>query len=269
MRPQEWTHIGVVCALALLSLIRPIAARRRTNVILLAGVAVAAILAARFWAGGMASRIMRDWLPAALLLIPYWQAGQFFLGPDAALQDRLLASDARLFERFPRLAESRASFWARYFEFAYMICYPVVPLGFAVLLLAHFSSHANFYWTNVVLSSDLCFISTIFIPALPPRLLAADAAIRAVPSTELRSVNLEVLKRGSIQAITFPSAHVASTMAVAFALLRVNPPLGGIFLLIALSIACGAFLGRYHYAWDVVAGGLLAAAVFITTLFFF
>lgn len=269
MRPQELIHIGVVCALALLALVRRIGARRRVKVILLAAVAVAAILAARFWAGGMASRIIRDWLLAALLLIPYWQAGQFFLGSDAALQDRLLASDARLFARFPSLVESRASFWTRYLEFAYMICYPVVPLGFGALLLTHHSSSANFYWSNVVLSSDLCFVSTIFIPALPPRLLSADAATQSVTRTELRSVNLEVLKRGSIQAITFPSAHVASTMAVALALVRVIPPLGAMFLLIAFSIACGAFLGRYHYAWDVAAGALLAAAIFITTLFFF
>lgn len=269
MRPQELIHIGVVGVLALLALVRPIGARRRVNVFLLAAVAVAAILAARFWAGGMASRIVRDWLPAALLLVPYWQAGQFFRGPDAGLQDRLRASDARLFARFPRLAESRASFWARYLEFAYMICYPVVPLGFGMLLLTHHSSSANLYWSNVVLSSDVCFVSTIFIPALPPRLLSADAVIQVVPRTELRAVNLEVLKRGSIQAITFPSAHVASTMAVALTLLRVAPSVGAVFLLIAVSIACGAFLGRYHYAWDVAAGALLAATVFLATRFFF
>jgi PAP2 superfamily len=269
MRPQEWIHACVVCGIALLALFRPIAAKRRLKVFVLAIVAVSAILAVRFSVGGPASRIVREWLPAALLLIPYWQAGQFFVEPDTALQNRLLASDARLFARFPSLIESRASFLARYLEFAYMICYPVAPLGFGVLLIARHSSAANVYWTNAVLSSDLCFVSTIFLPALPPRLLAADAAMPSVPRTELRSVNLEVLKRASIQAITFPSAHVASMMAVALVLLRVIPVCGGIFLLIAVSIACGAFLGRYHYAWDVVAGTVLATAIFFASSVFF
>lgn len=269
MRPQEWIHIAVVCGIALLALLRPIAPRQRLKVFVLAITVVAAILASRFLLDGPASRIVRDWLPAALLLIPYWQVGQFFVTPSPTFQNRLLASDARLFARFPALIESRASFWARYLEFAYMICYPVVPLGFGALLLAHHSSTADQYWTNVVLSSDLCFVSTIFLPALPPRLLAADAAMPSIPRTELRSMNLEVLKRGSIQAITFPSAHVASTMAVALVLLRVIPACGAVFLFIALSIACGAFLGRYHYAWDVAAGALLAVGVFLATLIFF
>jgi membrane-associated phospholipid phosphatase len=269
MRPQEAIHIGVVSAITLLAIFRPIASQRRLRVIVLAVLAVGAILAARFLLSGSASRVVRDWLPAALLLVPYWQAGQFFTEPDTRLQNRLLAYDARLFARLPVLMESRASFWARYLEFAYLICYPVVPLGFGALWIAHHSSATNFYWTNVVVSSDVCFLCTIFLPALPPRLLTADAAMPSIPSTELRSVNLEVLNRGSIQAITFPSAHVASTMAVAFVLLRVMPASGAIFLVIALSIACGAFLGRYHYAWDVAAGALLAMGAFLATLLFF
>ena len=70
----------------------------------------------------------------------------------------------------------------------------------------------------------------------------------------MRKLNLEVLNRGSIQAITFPSAHVASTMAAALVLVWFVPLAGAIFLAIAVSIAIGAFLGRYHYFLDVAAG---------------
>jgi membrane-associated phospholipid phosphatase len=82
-------------------------------------------------------------------------------------------------------------------------------------------------------------------------------------------LNLEVLNRGSIQAITFPSAHVASTTAVALVLARFLPVTGAIFLVIAASIAIGAFLGRYHYFLDVALGAIEAAAVFLVCLLVF
>jgi len=191
------------------------------------------------------------------------------MGPDERIQNRLLAADAKLFAAFPRLARSRGAFWAAYLETAYLICYPMVPLGFGVLLLAHHSAATNFYWTVVVSASDLCFLCTIFVPAMPPRVLAEDPASRKVAGNEVRSLNLEVLNRGSIQAVTFPSAHVASTMAAALVLLRVSPAWGAVFLIAGVSIALGAFLGRYHYAWDVAAGALLAAGVFLASQFAF
>jgi hypothetical protein len=265
MRPQESIHIATACLIATLAFLCPLGSRRRIRVVFLAAAAAGSILGARFLLSGSASRIVRDWLPAALLLFPYWQAGLFFLGPNTQIQNRLLASDQRLFTRFPGLMEMQDSFWTKYFELAYFVCYPIIPLGFAVLVCAQHAAAKNSYWTAVLLASDVSFVSTIFVPALPPRLLDADLAGRSIPRTNLRSVNLAVLSRGSIRAITFPSAHVASTMAAAILLLHVVPLWGAGFLLIALSIALGAFLGRYHYAWDVVAAALLAGIASLAT----
>ena len=47
---------------------------------------------------------------------------------------------------------------------------------------------------------------------------------------------------------------MASTTAVALVLTRFLPLTGAIFLVVAASIAIGAFLGRYHYFLDVVTG---------------
>ena len=43
------------------------------------------------------ARILRDWLPLAITLIPYWQTGQFFLRPSEKIQTRLAASDRQVF----------------------------------------------------------------------------------------------------------------------------------------------------------------------------
>lgn len=64
---------------------------------------------------------------------------------------------------------------------------------------------------------------------------------------------------------TFPGAHVASTMAASFVILRVAPTIGIAFLVVAISIAIGAVIGRYHYAADAVAAVLWAAIVYWVT----
>ena len=68
--------------------------RRRYITALLALVAIVAILVARASAYILAPAhvaAIRDWLTVALMLVPYWQTGQFFLGPNEKIQARLVA----------------------------------------------------------------------------------------------------------------------------------------------------------------------------------
>jgi len=52
-------------------------------------------------------------------------------------------------------------------------------------------------------------------------------------------------------------------------LTRFLPVTGAIFLVIAVSVAIGAFLGRYHYFLDVALGAIEAAIVFLVCLLVF
>jgi len=270
MRASEWIQIAFASGIGLLAWMRPLEMRRRLRIALLAAIVPAAILTTRFALNGFAGSVVRDWLPAALLLIPYWQAGQFFTGPDARIQKWLAQTDEKALYALRRiLGSSENGAWARYFETAYLMCYPLVPIGLAVLYLGHHRAAADFYWIVVVLASDICFAVTIFVPAMPPRLISEQVAESRVAARGVRKLNLEVLNRGSIQAITFPSAHVASTTAVALVLTRLLPLTGAIFLVVAASIAIGAFLGRYHYFLDIALGALEAAAVFLVCLLVF
>src|SRR5215831_4755229 len=100
----------------------------------LAIIAIAAILAARFsesWLPLLASSVLRDWLPAALLLVPYWQVGQFFTAPDGTMEVRLAAFDRRFFAILG-IAPERINIgtaFAAYMQFAYVMVYPLIPLG--------------------------------------------------------------------------------------------------------------------------------------------
>jgi membrane-associated phospholipid phosphatase len=78
-------------------------------------------------------------------------------------------------------------------------------------------------------------------------------------------VNRWVLKHGSIHAISFPSAHVASALSVALVLLWLVPLAGIAFLLVSIWIAIAAVAGRYHYALDVILGAATALLIFITS----
>jgi membrane-associated phospholipid phosphatase len=270
MRASEWIQILFASGIGVLAWIRPLEIERRLRITLLAIILPATILTARFALHGFAGSVLRDWLPTALLLIPYWQAGQFFTGPDERIQEWLARSDKkvlRVLEQFKQMigsSENRG--WARYFETAYLMCYPLVPIGLGVLYLGHHRAAANFYWIVVVLASDICFAITVFVPALPPRLVSERGENFGIAVNDVRKLNLEILNRGSIHAITFPSAHVASTTAVALVLMRFLPVTGTIFLVMAVSIAIGAFLGRYHYFLDVALGAIEATVVFLVCL---
>jgi membrane-associated phospholipid phosphatase len=270
MRASEWIQIAFAFGIGLLAWMRPLETRRRLHIAMLAVIVPAAILIARFALRGFAGSVVRDWLPAALLLLPYWQAGQFFTGPDERIQKWLAQTDEKALYVLRRIVgSSENGGWARYFETAYLMCYPLVPIGVAALYLGHHRAAADFYWIVIVLASDICFTITIFVPAMPPRLIPEQAAESRVAASSVRKLNLEVLNRGSIQAITFPSAHVASTTAVALVLTRFMPLAGAIFLAIAASLAIGAFLGRYHYFLDVALGVLEALIVFMVCILVF
>jgi membrane-associated phospholipid phosphatase len=60
---------------------------------------------------------------------------------------------------------------------------------------------------------------------------------------------------------TFPSGHVAVTIAVAVGVISTLPVTGAILLGLAASISVACVVGRYHYAVDVLAGAALGTIV--------
>ena len=87
-----------------------------------------------------------------------------------------------------------------------------------------------------------------------------DGATDASSAGALRLLNLWILRYASIQANTFPSAHVAASLAVSLALIRLLPVVGLAFLWLSVSIAAGTVVGRYHYAADALLGAVLAGS---------
>src|SRR6201986_906583 len=95
MRASEWIQIAFAAGMGVLAWGGPLEIKRRLRIALLGIIVPLAIIVARFALQGFAGSVVRDWLPAALLLIPYWQAGQFFTGPDERIQKWLAQTDEK------------------------------------------------------------------------------------------------------------------------------------------------------------------------------
>jgi membrane-associated phospholipid phosphatase len=263
MRTSEWIQAGFAVILFVAACVSPLAARRRAVIGILAAFAVAAVLLGRLSVYVLAPRaasILRDWLPVALMLVPYWQTGQFFTGPNPKIQNWLVESDRRL----AKLLHPGVLAFGRYtrltMEWAYSLCYGLPLAGLAVLYAAGMRRYALTYWPIVLVPTNLCYALTPFVPALPPRDIAGKASA-AGARTKSRVFNLWIQQYASIHAISFPSAHVACALAISFVLLHYVPVAGVVFLVIAIWIGVAAIVGGYHYAIDVWLGAAVALIV--------
>jgi membrane-associated phospholipid phosphatase len=218
----------------------------------------------------------RDLLPALLILVAYRESG-LLLKPD--LSDRL----DYLFIQWDRLLLKNAAVQAvlnagapwlqHYLEFAYLLCYPLVPLGVAAIYLTPQRAKLNEpsappgrraiddFWAAVLLATLFCYAVYPFFPLTPPRVLFQDLPGPHVAPL-LREWNFWLLDHYSVQACIFPSGHVAAVTAVALAVRKHAPRVGALFLFLAASIAVATVYGRYHYAVDAVAGALVGVAAY-------
>ena len=264
MRNSEWIQAGFATILALAAWIRPLEAPRRRAITWFAVAAIVAVSLARlsgYFIGPAASSILRDWLPVPLTLIPYWQTGQFFKGPDEKLQAWLVESDRVVLGFFAGTGFTFGPVARLSMEWAYSLCYGLAFFGLVVLYAEGLRREADTYWALVLIPTYLCYAITPFVPALPPRSLRAEPARSQITSS--RFFNLWLLKYGSIQAISFPSAHAASAMAISLVLIHDLPIAGTIFLVISFWISVAAVVGGYHYAVDVILGAAVALAFYV------
>jgi PAP2 superfamily len=269
IRRSEWINIIFFTFLMGMAFLRPLSLRKRLEIVVIGTAGIGLTLGAAFipqWTVSRVAPVVRDFLPALLMLFVYWQSGRFFTKPNEWIQEYLLQQDEKYLGPVLRRESGKTlpSWLAKYLELAYLFCYPLVPLGIVVLYLSDKKELVNDYWSIVLFSTYFCYVLLPFIQMLPPRMLNSNSEKNPNPD-RIRLLNLNILDNLSIQVNTFPSAHVASTIAASLALLSSLPVAGFLFLIISLSIACGAVLGRYHYAADAVLGILIAFLVSLAT----
>jgi hypothetical protein len=245
---------------AVLARIRPLSPRRRA----LVSFAVIANTLLLWWlsqARTGAGIVIRDWMPAAQILIAYWISGAFVGPPMGGAEAWLAKWDRWLFDgaglsraiaRAPRVV-------LEVLEAAYLSVYVVVPLGFAIVWFVAIDLDVHRYWNVVVASELICYAMLPWIRTRPPRAVGDHPVIDS-RRVMLRRMNLLVLQRGSIQANTVPSGHAAGAMATALMVMEYLPGVGLALMGLAFAIMAGSIAGRYHYLMDSVLGALVAIA---------
>jgi membrane-associated phospholipid phosphatase len=248
MTPFEWLAVAYF---AVLLAAAPRAARPRRGALFVCG-AIALVIVARF----AMPRAARAWLPHAYLVLGYWIPAAFVpAAPNERFQRWLARTDVT------RAWRVHGSIARHVLEVAYLCCYPMVPAAFFVVFAFGSRDEVARFWITVLGAGYLCYVTLPWIPARPPRLVDAESSL--LPHA-VAAVNAAVLGRLSHQLVTFPSGHVAISVAAALGVWRVWPEAGAAFGAIALLIAVAAVAGRYHYLIDVVLG--LAVGGIVSTL---
>ncbi len=264
MRSAEWISVAFFTVFLVAGVFAPLATKKRLKAI---GIGLAGILMAwllQSLGATPAGAVSRDFVPGLFLLMAYWQSGQFFTGNNAKVQAFLSGLDERWFPGVARITASLGErrFLSTYLEAAYLMCYPTVPLGIGVLYLMGQSQAADQFWIVVLPPTYACYAFTVLFQSLAPWQVDAEQGIY-LRRSNIRSLTLWVLRHGSIRANTFPSGHVANSLAIALVLLELIPVAGAVFLWIAASIAVATAVLRYHYTIDAVLGAALALLSFV------
>jgi membrane-associated phospholipid phosphatase len=150
-------------------------------------------------------------------------------------------------------------------EIVYMGCFLVIGAGFAVLAARGHRSMADRYWTIVVAAELGSFAPLAFVQTRPPWALERKPVLADRTVHDLATLMVQWL---TIRVNTFPSGHVAGSLAVALAVVTVMPAVGVVLLALAASIAVACVAGRYHYVVDVAAGALLAVLLWAVVIWF-
>src|SRR5262249_49953368 len=239
-----FAYLAIVCWL------RPVPIRRR---LALGGLA-AAVAAIVVVIGRSAPLLVRQWAPAAYILTGYYASVLVFIAPSTALESWLMAWDRRLLGD----PATRFAAWPRpvvaLLELAYMGCIVFVGAGFLILSVSGHAGLADRYWTLVVGAELGSFAPLAIVQTRPPWAIERKPVLTDPRVHELAN---EMIQRFSIHVNTFPSGHVAASLAVAIAVATAMPWAGLLLLGCALVIALATVVGRYHYVVDGIAGALL------------
>jgi membrane-associated phospholipid phosphatase len=77
-----------------------------------------------------------------------------------------------------------------------------------------------------------------------------------------------MVETATIRVNTFPSGHVAVSLAIALAVIGAMPLTGVVLLILSATVGVACIVGRYHYVVDVVAGAILALVVWLAVTLF-
>jgi hypothetical protein len=234
----------------------------------LIGVFAALAYAGRMRPESVALAMLRDWFPLAALLLAYREMGWFAPASHTyELENAWIVWDRLLLTGWGAQAaiEALGPVLPSLLEICYSLVYSIGPLCLAALYVWGRRERADALLFRFLLGTVLSYALFPYFPSEPPRAVFPGENLPAF-DTVFRQFNWWLLGNHGIHTSVFPSAHVSSAYAGAFAMFRVMPErkwAGWMLTLLATGIFWATIYGRYHYTVDAGAGLLVAVAGFL------
>ena len=212
---------------------------------------------------------LRDWLPILFTLFAFREMELFLPRTfDGQLEAGWISLDRLVLNRY-HLRDAMQSLGPAiplYLEVCYLFVYGVGPACVGILYFKGKRALVDRFWIVYLIGTLLAYALFPYFPSQPPRIVFAGLDNPAA-ITWARHLNLFILSKATIHVGVFPSAHVSSAFACAWAMFLLFPQrkrIGWILVAYALSVSIATIYGRYHYTADVIAGfavSLVAGAV--------
>src|SRR5262245_59319603 len=129
LQAVEWFTLGYFIFFSCYAWLKELTRGQRIKITLLGllGILITLIVAALDEGSTKSMHVIRDFLPALIMLIAYWQSCCFYRQPNLKLQNKLVAFDGKVAELLCELhVPDRTLRWLHhYLESAYLFCYQI------------------------------------------------------------------------------------------------------------------------------------------------
>lgn len=270
LRPCDWLALAYFAYTSLLSVTLPVAPAV-TSRVLITNLAVALFLLARHALRKPWQQVLHNFLMLSLLLVGYQEMGWFALPRHgSALEQAWVVWDRYLLDtlRLRALIESAGWLIPIILEISYSLVYTIGSIALALLYYYRRGEQVPRFLCCLFAGTFLAYALFPFFPSEPPRTVFPETDLPSYQSA-FRGFNYWLLGNWGIHTSVFPSAHVSSAFAAAFALRRLLPEPRWVWratAVLASLIALSTIYGRYHYAVDALAGFAIAAVSVPVTL---
>lgn len=269
LRPSEWLLVAFFGFIAAITPffpgrpnlgVRPLA----EFIAVTAALALLAVLEKDRWAPFISD--LRDWLPILFTLLAFREMELFLpLSYDGQLEAGWIRVDRTLLDAYHLRAtlQSLGPVIPFYLELCYLLVYGTAAISVGILYKLGKRPLVDRFWVVYLTGTLLAYALFPYFPSQPPR-IAFPGLDNPGMTSWLRQFNLFILNHATIHVGVFPSAHVSSAFASAWAMFLLVPErkrYGWALVVYACSVGVATIYGRYHYTADVIAGfGISLAA---------